>query len=585
MPHGHWKTLTLVAALRIDGLTAPYVIDGAMDGPSFLAYVEQVLAPTLRKGDIVFMDNLRTHKIDGVREAIEAVGATVRYLPAYSPDLNPIEQAFSKLKTALRKGAARTVNGALEAHRKAHQDVCARAVRQLFSTCRMPAQPNRFDKHARKVLAVVWVVTLIAGVALLEWMLTPSGGRHRSSAHSAGPSPARHIVMREWRRDTDYTFPTSEARRQFGDGSVPASYALSVDSAGFIEPARRHEKPDITLAFLGGSTTECALVLPHNRFPDLAARKLEAALGLKVNGLNAGMSGNNSMHALALLVGKVLPQRPDFVVLMEAVNDVGVLSAHGSYWVRQGSLRFVVNERQSVGEAGRMLTVSLIPYTTELVQNAWRRTRGLFKMRQAHAEVLARSVRRPVIRSTQSGGARLRELAQVVRPHRVGLGRDAGPDDAGQRRAAHGDRAPQHVPRPQAARQGRGPTGGLRQHARSLQRDPARGGKERGRHPDRSRHRPSLGFRRCLRCHPLHRPWLAAGRRNRRCSLEGPRRGKGESRSQGEALELLSASIRCRPAATYIPRLAPVVQWQTQVLIRAYLEHCAFSSCVTQYSC
>jgi transposase len=114
VPHGHWKTLTLVAALRIDGLTAPYVVDGAMDGPSFLAYVEQVLAATLRKGDIVFMDNLRTHKIEGVREAIEAAGATVRYLPAYSPDLNPIEQAFSKLKMALRKGAARTVTTLLK---------------------------------------------------------------------------------------------------------------------------------------------------------------------------------------------------------------------------------------------------------------------------------------------------------------------------------------------------------------------------------------------------------------------------------------------------------------------------------------
>jgi transposase len=113
VPHGHWKTLTLVAALRIDGLTAPYIIDGAMDGPSFLAYVEQVLAPTLRKGDIVFMDNLRTHRIIGVREAIEAVGAQLRYLPAYSPDLNPIEQAFSKLKAALRKGAARTVDALL----------------------------------------------------------------------------------------------------------------------------------------------------------------------------------------------------------------------------------------------------------------------------------------------------------------------------------------------------------------------------------------------------------------------------------------------------------------------------------------
>src|SRR5258707_2256903 len=83
VPHGHWKTLTLVAALRFDCLTAPCVINGAMDGPSFLAYVEQVLAPTLRKGDIVFMDNLRTHKIDGVRQAVEAAGAKGRFLPAY----------------------------------------------------------------------------------------------------------------------------------------------------------------------------------------------------------------------------------------------------------------------------------------------------------------------------------------------------------------------------------------------------------------------------------------------------------------------------------------------------------------------
>ena len=114
VPHGHWKTRTLVAALRVDRMTAPYTIDGAIDGPSFLAYVEHVLAPTLHKGDIVFMDNLRAHKIVGVREAIEAMGAELEYLPAYSPDLNPIEQAFSKLKAALRKGAARKVNALLK---------------------------------------------------------------------------------------------------------------------------------------------------------------------------------------------------------------------------------------------------------------------------------------------------------------------------------------------------------------------------------------------------------------------------------------------------------------------------------------
>ena len=97
VPHGHWKTLTYVAALRIDGLTANFVLDGAMNGTSFLAYVEQVLVPTLRKGDVVFVDNLPAHKVVGVPEAIGAAGATLRYLPAYSPDLNPIEPTFRTL--------------------------------------------------------------------------------------------------------------------------------------------------------------------------------------------------------------------------------------------------------------------------------------------------------------------------------------------------------------------------------------------------------------------------------------------------------------------------------------------------------
>jgi len=114
VPHGHWKTLTYVAALRVDGLTAHYVLDGAMNGTYFLAYVEQILVPTLRKGDIVFADNLPAHKVAGVPQAIEAAGAMFRLLPAYSPDLNPIEQVFSKLKAALRKGAARTVTSLLK---------------------------------------------------------------------------------------------------------------------------------------------------------------------------------------------------------------------------------------------------------------------------------------------------------------------------------------------------------------------------------------------------------------------------------------------------------------------------------------
>src|SRR5271168_820775 len=109
VPHGHWKTITFVGALRCNGMTAPLVVDGAMTGPTFLSYVEQCLAPTLKRNDTVVMDNLPTHKVAGVREAIEARGARLRYLPQYSPDLNPIEMAFSKLKAFLRKVAERTV--------------------------------------------------------------------------------------------------------------------------------------------------------------------------------------------------------------------------------------------------------------------------------------------------------------------------------------------------------------------------------------------------------------------------------------------------------------------------------------------
>ena len=109
VPHGHWKTTTFLAALRADGLTAPLVIDGPLNGELFLAYVRQQLAPTLRSGDVVVMDNLSAHKVAGVSEAITAAGATVVYLPPYSPDFNPIELVFSKLKRLLRTAATRTV--------------------------------------------------------------------------------------------------------------------------------------------------------------------------------------------------------------------------------------------------------------------------------------------------------------------------------------------------------------------------------------------------------------------------------------------------------------------------------------------
>ena len=111
VPLGHWQTVTLVAGLRHTGIVAPMVINGAMNGEIFLAYLEQCLAPTLKRGDIVAIDNLPAHKVVGVEEAIEAAGASLRYLPQYSPDLNPIEMVFHPLKAVLRKVAEPTIAG------------------------------------------------------------------------------------------------------------------------------------------------------------------------------------------------------------------------------------------------------------------------------------------------------------------------------------------------------------------------------------------------------------------------------------------------------------------------------------------
>ena len=134
IPHGHWKTTTFVGALRTTGMTAPMVLDGPMDGLAFEAYVTQVLVPTLEPGDIVVMDNLAAHKRAEVGLAIEAAGAWLLYLPPYSPDLNPIEMAFAKLKALLRSAAARTVSDLWAAIRQAFTRFSPEECRNYFTT-------------------------------------------------------------------------------------------------------------------------------------------------------------------------------------------------------------------------------------------------------------------------------------------------------------------------------------------------------------------------------------------------------------------------------------------------------------------
>ena len=134
-PQGHWKILTILAALTTRGLKAPMTVPEATDGDIFLAYVEQVLCPELRSGDVVVMDNLSAHKVVGVRERIEAVGAKLFYLPPYSPDLNPIEQAWSKLKLILRSLKARTAETLESAVADALKTITADNALAWFSHC------------------------------------------------------------------------------------------------------------------------------------------------------------------------------------------------------------------------------------------------------------------------------------------------------------------------------------------------------------------------------------------------------------------------------------------------------------------
>ena len=134
-PCGRWETTTFLGALRAEGIIAPLTVEGPINGPLFRAWVEQHLAPALKPGDIVVMDNLSSHKVVGIREAIEAVGAELRYLPPYSPDLNPIELVFSKLKKLLRDGAARTVDKLWELCGRSLDQFTEHECRNYFKHC------------------------------------------------------------------------------------------------------------------------------------------------------------------------------------------------------------------------------------------------------------------------------------------------------------------------------------------------------------------------------------------------------------------------------------------------------------------
>ena len=203
VPWGHWKTTTFVAALRVGEIAAPCVFDGPMDGPSFRAYVEQFVVPILRESDIVVMDNLPSHKVAGIREAIEAAGAELRYLPSYSPDFNPIEQFFAKLKALLRKAAARTIEALIAAIAEALTKVSPKSAKTTSQT---------------KAIAANYKVSvpcprITRGVARAGRMPASAVATYLPSPTRHSPAPAAKIPAPDCRSATfDQTMPATPRR-------------------------------------------------------------------------------------------------------------------------------------------------------------------------------------------------------------------------------------------------------------------------------------------------------------------------------------------------------------------------------------
>lgn len=232
--------------------------------------------------------------------------------------------------------------------------------------------PNRFEKHRILTgLGIVLVLTIL-GLAGFELLLRLSG-LGAALVHDSRPLIVeRHLQLREYPPNATLRFAPPPVRASSGD-PVANLYPVRTDEHGFIEPGRIHREPDVTIAFLGGSTTECLFVSPENRFPFLIGREIERRLGIKVNTINAARSGNNTQHLLLSLQGKLLGLKPDIVVLMEAANDIGILSRHGSYWADDETFGIVWPKDRGILAGVRLIRDATVGYTYRLVREGMRR--------------------------------------------------------------------------------------------------------------------------------------------------------------------------------------------------------------------
>lgn len=239
---------------------------------------------------------------------------------------------------------------------------------------------NRFERHPILTALCFGAVFLLLGIGALEWYLRASGQGDALVNDPRFIGNSRHVVLREYRPNSHFRFTPPEIRRSSGD-AVAAQYSVETDADGFIKPSRVHATPDVTIAFLGGSTTECLFVAPEARFPVTVGQLLERELGLKINTINAARSGNNSQHSMLVLQAKLLPLKPDIVVMMHNVNDLGVLSRYSTYWNDSSDYALVREEKRGLETGLRMIRDATIGYSYQIIKQSMRQIGAMFRGR------------------------------------------------------------------------------------------------------------------------------------------------------------------------------------------------------------
>jgi len=229
---------------------------------------------------------------------------------------------------------------------------------------------NRFEHHPIRTLALFLIAVLVLLLAGTEAILRATQDRNAARPGLGTFVPARYLEFREWQPGMRFRAAPPQIRRDNPGGKVLDIYPIDADADGYIMPSRVHDKAELTIVFLGGSTTESMYVAPEQRFPYRVGRLLEQRLGMPVNSFNGGRSGNNAMHVNAIMLGKVVPMHPDYVVFMTDINDLAALSRFGTYWSNDGDFALLRRERTGLEWGFRLIRDSLIPATYRAYRTA-----------------------------------------------------------------------------------------------------------------------------------------------------------------------------------------------------------------------